>query len=198
MSRESKADGCRKRVADWPEADRAAWLAALRPSDLLDSAVGFASRWKPSTQRLIEEGYGHWLGWLDYSAGLDPKSEPAGRASREQVRAYLEMLRNSKLAPYTVAGRLQQLGNALRAIAPDRDWRWLLRGSVRLHSSAKPTRNRAHCLRPADQVRALGFDLMHAADRDRFRTELDRATLFRDGLLIALLVVRPPPEPKSP
>jgi integrase/recombinase XerD len=191
MSRESKADGCRKRIADWPEADRAAWLAALRPRDLLDSGVGFAGRWKLSTQRLVEEGYGHWLGWLHHIGELDPKSEPAARASREQVGVYLEMLRNSELAPYTVAGRLNQLGNALRTIAPDHDWAWLLRGSSRLHSGATPTRDRAACLRPTEDVRTLGFDLMLAADHDRFRTKLDRATLFRDGLLISFLVVRP-------
>jgi integrase/recombinase XerD len=191
MRRESKAVGCRIRVADWPDADRAAWLAAQRPRDPLDPGVGIAGRWKSSTRRLIEEGYGHWLGWLHRTGKLDLDSDPADRASRERVGLYLEMLRNSGLAPYTVAGRLHHLGDALRTIAPDRDWIWLLRGSSRLHNSATPTRDRAACLRPAQDVRALGFDLMHAADHDRFRTNLDRATLFRDGLLIAFLVVRP-------
>jgi integrase/recombinase XerD len=46
-------------------------------------------------------------------------------------------------------------------------------------------------LRPVEEVLALGMDLMHAAAHDRFRTSRERATLFRDGLMIALLCHRP-------
>src|ERR1019366_2055622 len=95
------------------------------------------------------------------------------------------------LAPYTIALRLQNLGNALRAIAPDQVWGWVLRASGRIHCRAAPTRDRAAILQPAEAVLRLGRDMMHAAEHDRFGTDRDRATLFRDGLIITALVHRP-------
>lgn len=46
-------------------------------------------------------------------------------------------------------------------------------------------------MQPAEEVIALGRDLMHAADFDRFRKPCERALMFRDGLLLAFLVQRP-------
>ena len=107
------------------------------------------------------------------------------------MRAYLDVLEASDLAPYTIALRLQNLGNALRAIAPDQEWGCVLRGADQIHCRAAPTRDRAAILQPAEAVLRLGRDMMHAAEHDRFGTDRDRATLFRDGLIITALVHRP-------
>jgi integrase/recombinase XerD len=178
-------------VAEWPQVDQARWQLALQPSDPLNDSIGFAGRWKTSTCKLVEVGYGHWLTWLTRSGQLNATADPADRASRERVAAYRHAMEEAGLAPYTVAGRLQQLGDILRAIAPDYDWIWVTRGASRLQSRAAPVHDKGDGMRAANDVLKLGVDLMHAAEHDRFRTRIDRAVLFRDGLLIAMLVSRP-------
>jgi integrase len=44
-------------------------------------------------------------------------------------------------------------------------------------------------MQPTENVLALAMDMMDAAEHDRYRTPNDRATLFRDGLLIGVLVL---------
>jgi site-specific recombinase XerD len=190
MSNPSKVENRCTPLAEWPAADRAAWSVAQQPHDLLEPAVGYASRWRPTTQKMIENGYGRWVGWLGRSGQLDPCSTPADRADRPRVTAYLQSLHDAGLADFSVAARLQQLGNALRAMAPGHDWTWLLRASSRVHAQATPARDPAARMPPAAEVKALGVDMMYAAENDRFRTERDRAALFRDGLLITLLFHR--------
>ena len=97
------------------------WITAQQASDPLDPSIGFATRWKPSTRRLNEAGYGYWLGHLHETGQLDPEMPPGTRATLPDISAYLTMMQAAKLAPYTVAGRIQQLGNTLRAIAPGQD-----------------------------------------------------------------------------
>jgi hypothetical protein len=138
-------------VAEWPVADHTAWGIALQPPDLLepDSGIGYAHRWKPSTRKLIEEGYGHWLGCLDRSGLLDPESTPESRINRPRVATYATRLREAGLAPHTVAGRLEQLGSAMRALAAGADWAWVERGASRLREAATPVRDMTVGMQPA-------------------------------------------------
>ena len=175
---------------EWPQADQAGWHLANQPQDLLDDSVGYAQRWRPATQKLTQDGYGYWLDWLARSGQLCFSSDPAGRATPECLRCYREGMEADGLASYTVAGRIQQVGRMLSAIAPDHDWAWMLRAASRLHSKATPTRDKRVGMQPAVDVEKLGFDMMHAAEHDRFRTKVERAVLFRDGLLLAMLVSR--------
>ena len=178
-------------VREWPALDRTLWAKALEPSDPFEPDVGYARRWAATTLLTIESGYGRWLGWLERSGQLDPSIPPGDRSSADRVRAYLQMLRDAGQADNSCATRLQQLGNALQAMHLDRDWSWLHRVSSRIHSTAVLVRDPVKRMQPADQVVALGRDLMRAAVHDRFRTPLERAVLYRDGLVIAFLIYRP-------
>jgi len=178
-------------VAEWPVADRTAWQAALAPADRLDPEAGFANRWSEASRNKIVRGYGRWLGWLERAGRLDQVSTPESRATREQVREYLAALEDMLYAPYTIAGRLQELGNALRAIAPVHDWRWILRAAGRVREQARPVTDLRARMQPPGDVVQLGLDLMEAADNDRFRTIFERAVLYRDGLTLAALIHRP-------
>ena len=180
----------RLRLSEWPSDDRKKWVAAQH-RDPLNASTGFATRWKPSTCRLNENGYGFWLGHLDETGQLAPKVPPGARATLPRISAYLTMMQEAQLAPYTVAGRMQQLGNTLRAIAPGQDWSRILRAASRLYATATPVRDKRANMQPPEDILQLAYDMMKAADHDRFRTPRDRATLFRDGLMLALLVHRP-------
>ena len=110
----------RLRLSEWPCEDRNMWITAQQPGDPLDSSIGFATRWKPSTCRLNETGYGYWLGHLHETGQLDPEVPPGERATLPSISAYLTMMRETQLAAYTVAGRMQQLGNTCARSPPVR------------------------------------------------------------------------------
>ncbi len=177
-------------VSEWPEADRAGWLLANQPEDPLDDRIGYTQRWRPATRKVTQEGYGYWLDWLARSGQLSSLSNSSELATPECLCVYREAMEADGLAPYTGAGRIQRVGNALSAIAPEKDWAWLLRGAYRLHSKATPKRDKRIGMQPAEDVEKLGFDMMYAAEHDRFRTKVERAVLFRDGLLLTMLVKR--------
>ncbi len=181
----------RLRLEEWPVTDRQAWEVALLPEDPFDASIGYAMRWAPPTRKLVEDSYGYWLGWLQDLGRLDATEGPADRVTLERIRDYLADLRRSGLADYTCAGRIKHLSDALQAIAPGRDWGAIRLASSRLHSQAKPSRDLRSRLRPADDVLQLGLDMMDAGHSQRFRAPVERAALYRDGLMIALLVLRP-------
>ena len=186
------ASGRRARpVPKWPQADQAGWRLANEPEDPLDDSVGYAQRWRPATRKLTQEGYGYWLDWLARSGQLAALADPVERVTPDRLRAYQKAMKDEGLAPYTVATRIQQVGNALRAIAPENDWAWLLKAASRLRGKATPVRDKRIGMRPAEEVEKLACDMMHAAEHDRFRSKVERAVLFRDGLLLAMLVARP-------
>ena len=96
---------------EWPALDRAAWNAALQPGDVLDPG-GVAIVWAITSQQLIVNGYGRWLTWLIMNGVLDPLMPPAVRVVPERLRAYAADLR-ATVGSFTVATRIQQLGNAM-------------------------------------------------------------------------------------
>lgn len=177
-------------LADWPAADRLAWRAALQPADIFDAAPRPATRWRPSTRLLIERGYGRWLTWLDGQGLLGPDATPASRATRDQVAAYATDLATMG-SDYTVVARVNQLGDAMRAMAPEGDWGWILRGSQRMAAKAVPVRDKRGRMQSPHDLLALGLLLMDRADTDVHATAVQRAKLHRDGLMIALLALRP-------
>ena len=174
---------------EWPPQDRDAWEAALRPTESLKPG-GVAEAWSPGGRDMIIVGYGHWLGWLDRTGQLQKGTTPAGRVTQARVTSYLEAMRK-RLAPLTVQGRIGQLGRALRAMAPDLEWTWLIRTADWLRADASPVREREDRMRDAQTLAELGMSLMHRAEEADDYTPVQRAVLYRDGLMIALLAHRP-------
>jgi integrase/recombinase XerD len=173
----------------WPEADRTAWLAAHRPGDVLDPG-GVASTWSLATQRKTASGDGRYLFWLAERGELNPAAAPADRVTRERLASYLTDLRRDNRG-HTIQNRIQELGDALRALAPEGDWRWILKAAARLRASTIPAYDKRSCLRSISELVVLGFQLMHEAENDGNLSELGRAALHRDGLILALLAAHP-------
>jgi len=174
-------------VAEWPAIDQAAWAAALRPGAPLEPG-GLAARWAPATRRKVENGYGRWLTWLVARGELDSELAPGARVNPDNVAAYVEDLCVVNRG-YTIQGRVQELGNAMRAMAPESDWGWLLRGADRVRSQTVPARNKRARLRSPEELVALGERLMGEADAGD--ATLESAVRYRNGLVIAFLAYRP-------
>ena len=147
------------------------------PRRPLDTEEGLAERLRPATLKGLENGYGRWLTWLDSAGRLDPGLEPGERVDRDVVAQYLDMLEGLGNAATTVAGRMWQLGAAMRAMNQPGDWAWLTRAAARTRAEAGPSASMLERMRPAEEVVQLGLDMITAANNDRFRTETDRATL---------------------
>jgi integrase len=77
-----------------------------------------------------------------------------------------------------------------QALAPDRDWTWMLPLIRRLKSTVKPT-NKHSVLPSIGELFALGVALMDRADDGQFGTPKERALMYRNGLSIAVLAARP-------
>jgi hypothetical protein len=97
--------------------DRLAWHAALRPGDVFDPG-GTAAAWSAPTQRKTALGYGRFLFWLQQRGELGSDAGAATRVTRERVAAYLGDLRRINRG-HTIHNRIQELGDAMRALAPD-------------------------------------------------------------------------------
>jgi hypothetical protein len=149
-------------VAQWPEADRAAWAAAHRRGGLLDDD-GLAASWSPATDTIIAGGYGRFLSYLAETEDLDPTASPRDRITRLRVEAYVDHLRERNHSS-TVAGRVRQLGRAAAVMAPDVDWAWLRRMLARLRRMATPARDDRARLMPALTLLDLATTLMQRAE----------------------------------
>jgi integrase/recombinase XerD len=162
---------------------------AVQPGDLLEPG-GPAGHWSPSSRRKISSGYGRYLAWLSAKGLLDPCCAPGDRVTKEFVTAYVEDLAAHNRG-YTVLCRAQELYDAIRAMAPDRDWAWLRRIGSAIRSRTRPAKSKIGRTMPPHLLAKLGLELMARADSAADLTPLQRAVLFRDGLMIALLVYRP-------
>jgi integrase/recombinase XerD len=176
-------------VMEWPPHDQQAWDAAQFQSDPFEPG-GLAAGWSKTTRVMVENGYGRWLAWLCEQEFLVPGQIPASRVTLARLRAYTLALAENN-APLTISTRVRQLGNALRAMAPEQDWRWILRGADRLRLTAAPARDKAGRLVSPKWLVQLGLAIMNEADTTSRETAVRRAADYRDGLIIALLAFCP-------
>ncbi len=161
----------------------------MQPAGFLERG-GIANAWSKGGRKMVVDAYGHWLAYLGRTDQLDLTSAPADRVSINRVTGYLEHMGN-RLAAMTVQGRIGQLGRAMRALAPEGDWTWLSRAADRLRAEAVPVREKRSRMQDIETIVGLGLNLMEraAAADDHFAVQ--RAALYRDGLMIALLALRP-------
>ena len=173
----------------WPAADQQAWQVALQPGDELDVG-GRASRWADSTRETTISCYGRWLAWLQRQGRLDHGLGPADHVTPADIARYVDDLLKVNASTTTVA-RIRHLHSALRVMAPDRNWSWMLAVESRLRRAATNARDKRARLEPSSELFAYGVEVMEKADGPSGGTPLRRAQDYRDGLIIALLAARP-------
>jgi integrase/recombinase XerD len=173
-------------VALWPAADRAAWKAAMAPGDLFDPAHTITARWGPHMWRNVKQGYGRWLFFLKKRGWLDETASPAVRPTRKRLVGYLDDLKQTNRG-HTIHSRIAALADAMRALAPAEDWGFIKRAAGRLRGETVPARDKHACLVPIAAVILKGCRLMTDAEAAQGFSDLARAALYRDGLLIVFL-----------
>ncbi|MEQ8694526.1 MAG: site-specific integrase [Gammaproteobacteria bacterium] len=172
-------------VEDWPEADQKAWGYAITPAALFEDG-GTASHWKPNTQRTVAKAYGRWLCFLKGQGWLGTDSRPENRITKDRVKVYWECL-STQVAPVTAAGRITDLGEAARVMAPETDWNWLKTVARKLVSRARPSRDKGMTTLPVKHLFELGIELMKRAETYPGKQGVRCAARYRTGLMITLL-----------
>jgi site-specific recombinase XerD len=175
------------RFGDWPEIDQTAWKRALAAGDVLDGR-GPAAHWAKATRKTNMHHYGRWLAFLERTDRLSDE-DPASRVTADVVREYGRELR-LLVAPRTVVTLLVGLKVTIKAMAPDRGWRWLADLCNALNRSSKPL-NRKHArLRPSEEIYAAAI-----AELTRLNGCAPKGRkwlcAYRDTLMIAFLAARP-------
>lgn len=176
-------------VLRWPQHDTNAWHSARRAGDFL-SDDGAAAGWRDATVRAAIGEYGRFLAFQHEQGLLDARRGPAERMTVEALRAYVDVLQ-ARCSSKTVASYIGILGMMIQAMAPGTDWRWLWDVQTKLQRKSKPSRNKRSKLVPSRELVRLGQDLMAQAESVTGPPAMRAALAFRDGLMIALLALRP-------
>jgi integrase len=176
------------KAAEWPTPDRLLWEHALRQGDPLEPG-GERCRYAAISNRKVERGYGRWLTFLSNINSLDPTETPAHRITRDRVIAYVNSLETIGNGTQTVLARLQELYEAALVMGPETDWSWIRRIASRVRARHVPVRDKRIMIVPDEELVELGLRMMDNADKET--TDRQRAITFRDGLIIALLAMRP-------
>lgn len=176
-------------VTCWPSTDRAEWQRALRDDDLFGPA-SIAFTWRPATVSWVADGYGRALFWLARNGFLDPERPAAERWTIHRLHSYLAEMRLQSLGTSTIRNRLTALERALAVIAPSAD-RSLLQSAVKQLTARTNQNSKRERLQDPRRLVDLGCQLMARAEVDAYPQPRKNAALFRDGLQIALLALRP-------
>jgi len=173
----------------WPAADRQAWIAARRQGDTL-APGGAAAHWRDSTALTTMRSYGHWLRWLSENGLFDPQAGVAQQLTPQNMARFLTDIQKT-LSTRTMTGRTSQIYMAVKVMAPEGDWLWLKDMWVRIDRRAKPLRNKNARLVDSAELVDCGIEGMEEAARCTDRCLFERAMLYRDAFMVALLALRP-------
>lgn len=171
----------------WPDADRGVWRQALLPFDPFDPEGGDRATYSPVSNAKLEKGYGRWLTFL--SIAYDLEGAPALRITKKRVLAYAEALADLGNSRASILSRLQELLEMATLHAPGHDWAFIKRIAARIRSRPGKVRGKVHKLAASGDLLDLGLSLMESATQQA--TPRLRALDYRDGLMIALLSLRP-------
>ena len=192
-------------IAEWPERHQAAWQLGFNKGGLFAKPTN-ASTWREASITKTKKGYGCWLSNCKINTGLSDeafeKSTPEDLATQHAVSAYIADLKTIGSSTMTIYNRVQELYDAIRLMTPHlpkEHWSWLANAYKNLRAEARPSRNKNTRLKHADQLEELGLELMARAEAEVSRnyrkksgsTELQRAQMYRDGLMCAVLSRRP-------
>lgn len=178
-------------IAEWPELDRLLWLAAIAPTDPFAESGGTRARQRPISNRNIARGHGRWLTFLSERDPAFGAEHPADRFAPDVVIAYIEDLVRHGNRKSTLVVRLEELREAAKVMDPDRDWSFIGRLAAKILARRDIHPSTPHLFQFISTVRLLEFGLGLMDRAEKMNVRRLSAVLYRDGLMIALLALRP-------
>lgn len=175
------------RLSEWPAFDRKAWECACERGARLRRG-GLASHLKAVTRDDLAKRYGLFLDFLSRTGRLDERADAGTHVTLVNVAAFIAELR-ARVSSVTLYGSVYKLRRAAEIIEPNRDLAWLREIENDLAFTMQP-RSKMKRLVLAEVLVEAGLTLMAEAEADD-ATLLQRATKYRNGLMIALLACCP-------
>jgi integrase len=172
---------------EWSMTDRAAWAVARQPGQRL-KAGGAAGHLRPATQSMLEKAYGQFIGFCARTGQLDPSAPALAHVTSELIGEFIADL-TVRVSSVTRAQWLQRIHRVAQLLAPDDDYNWLKEIVRQLKDEERP-RPKAHRIVDTARIVEAGIKLMQRAESGG-GTKLQRALIFRDGLMISLLGLCP-------
>ncbi|PVE21707.1 site-specific integrase [Microvirga sp. KLBC 81] len=154
-----------------------------------------ASPWWPGfsyeaciSQDDLARRYGYFLWALTQAGQLDPGARAGAQVTPEAVEPFIALVE-----PYwssvTLFQSVFKLRRMTEILAPDRDLSWLRAIEADLRAEARPRRRREDVT--ANELLQAGEALFREAEKASHLSPKKRACLARNGLMMALLAVRP-------
>jgi hypothetical protein len=133
---------------------------------------------------MLEKAYGQFLGFCARTGRLDSSAAAVAHITSERIGDFIGELR-LRVSSVTRAQWLQRIHHMAQLLAPGRDYGWLKEIVRQLKDEERP-RPKAHRIVDTTRIVEVGITLMERAEKGG-GTNLQRALVFRDGLMIALL-----------
>ena len=190
----------------WPEADRCSWQQAVsgefvltgEDRDEIDDGLGsgpsasqlYVRKIRPATLRNARKGFGRFLHFLADTGRL-VAAVPAGeRITRPVAALDLDALKQAGNSDQTCAARFFELRAAMKILASGVDFAWLVKpGGKSIWSHAKPAEPKEL---KVDHDTLLRWSKEMLVRAQSLPPGWQRAHLYRDALVIALLTTRAP------
>ena len=170
----------------WPEPDQIAWAEAIEDRDRFHGR-GPAAHWAETTRYSVIAAYGRWLGFLaEYEPSVLADSA-VERLAEDRLARYLDHLAETA----STVGRhmfFAKLRDAVRVMFPGKVPLHLSRLVARLERECQQ-RSMARRIVMTPRLTALGRKLMK--DAETAEGGVASLVAYRDGLMIALLSLRP-------
>ena len=181
--------------------------SAGRVSDVLRGRAKSAG-WKPRSQKRCAPEESHppvakstatwsaarrkavfatWDRYQRLAARMDLPAVPTPESLDAFVKEILAQ--NPKISEVSLADYVGRIYAACGVLYPDHRWSWLKHDWRAMKGLAEASRDKQEQLVPIEELYSFGLQLMHRAF-DMPRT-VEAATMYRDGLFIALLALRP-------
>jgi integrase/recombinase XerD len=175
-------------IALWPEEDRALWLQALELDDPF-SEFGKRAHLRSISNHKVEKGYGRYLTCLKRHEPEALKDRACERINRNRVKRFVMDMEAEGNRKMTLLARLQELHSIAVILDPGNSFQFIKDFEARIRHRTETSRHEGRCFTATDKLLSLGLKLMQNARQQT--TNRLKAIDYRDGLLIALLAVRP-------
>jgi integrase len=175
-------------LAQWPAADRAAWLDACRPSERLKRG-GAASHFAAVIRHDLAQRYSYFLDFLHGAGCLDVAAAAASHVTPVNVERYLARLKE-RLRSVTVHISIYRLRRMAQLIAPHRDWGWLVEIEKDFAFVMQP-QSKLDRLVLTEVLVEAGLMLCNEAETASHLNKTEQARMVRNGLMVALLALCP-------
>ena len=176
------------KISDWPEPDRLLFEKSIIKSDPF-SEEGSRSSCRPISNKKVAGGHGRYLTFAKIYHPHILEYPPEDRITPDLVKSFLENLIKVGNKKTTILDRISELHAMAIILAPNKCFRFIKDYEARIRARMCDEKKPDQRFVASDELLSLGIKLTQSAPLQS--TPRLQAIDYRDGLIIALLALRP-------